>query len=215
LFTTIRQAALVTVTRQDSASLRLTAGDEIPILRSCAEFGINLFLMKRLLLFFILSAAFPYGLFAGDALPFSVSVGGEAAKDGTPFAKIENPVAADAELAVESKSGMIIVNVNMVNAKKEPVPGSTPAVIPPGPNQNEPGQNNRWKEAFNAVNTESAKHFYSAHIRSHPLPKKSETMVGSPRRCRVFRYKSCLPLGCVRDCQIFAVSIKSAFTSLN
>ena len=46
-----------------------------------------------------------------------------------PFAKIENPVAADAELAVESKSDMIIVNVNMVNAKNEPVPGSTPAVF--------------------------------------------------------------------------------------
>ena len=85
--------------------------------------------MKGLLPFFILCAAFPYGLFASDALPFPVSVGGQAAKDGTPFAKIENPVVADAELAVESQSGMIIVNVNMVNAKNEPVPGSTPAVI--------------------------------------------------------------------------------------
>jgi len=85
--------------------------------------------VKRLLLFFILSVAFPYGLFASDALPFPVSVGGQAAKDGTPFAKIENPVVADAELAVESQSRMIIVNVNMVNAKNEPVPGSTPAVI--------------------------------------------------------------------------------------
>jgi hypothetical protein len=45
------------------------------------------------------------------------------------FAKIQNPVAADAELSVESKDGMIIVNVNAVNAKNEPVPGSTPAVI--------------------------------------------------------------------------------------
>jgi hypothetical protein len=58
--------------------------------------------MKRLLVFFIISAAFPYGLFASDSLPFPVS-GGQAAKDGTPFAKIENPVAADADLAVESK----------------------------------------------------------------------------------------------------------------
>src|SRR5439155_26802319 len=32
-------------------------------------------------------------------------------------------------LAVESKSDMIIVNVNMVTAKNEPVQGSTPAVI--------------------------------------------------------------------------------------
>ena len=73
--------------------------------------------------------AFAYGLFASDSLPFPVSVGGQAAKDGTPFAKIENPVAADAELSVESKDGMIIVNVHAVNAKNEPVPGSTPAVI--------------------------------------------------------------------------------------
>ena len=107
----------------------IPAGFEIPVLRSCAESGINLLLMKRLLLFFIISAAFPYTLFASDSLPFPVSLGGQAAKDGTPFAKIENPVAADAELAVESKSDMIIVNVNMVNAKNEPIPGSTPAVI--------------------------------------------------------------------------------------
>ena len=85
--------------------------------------------MKPLLLFFIIFAAFAYGLFASDSLPFPVSVGGQAAKDGTPFAKIENPVAADAELSVQSKDAMIIVNVNAVNAKNEPVPGSTPAVI--------------------------------------------------------------------------------------
>ena len=85
--------------------------------------------MKRVLLFFIVSAALPYVLLASDSLPFPVSVGGQAAKDGTPFAKIENPVAADAELSVQSKDGMIIVNVNAVNAKNEPVPGSTPAVI--------------------------------------------------------------------------------------
>ena len=85
--------------------------------------------MKRLHLFIVIFAAFPCGLFAGDSLPFPVSLGGQAAKDGTPFAKIENPVAADAELAVESKSNMIIVNVNKVDAKNEPVQGSTPAVI--------------------------------------------------------------------------------------
>jgi len=76
-----------------------------------------------------MSAAFEYGLFASDLLPFPVSVGGQTAKDGTPFAKIENPVAADAELSVESKDGMIIVNVHAVNAKNELVPGSTPAVL--------------------------------------------------------------------------------------
>ena len=85
--------------------------------------------MKRLLLFFVMSAGFAHGLLASDSLPFPVSVGGQAAKDGTPFAKIENPVAADAELSVESKDGMIIVNVNAVNAKNEPVPGAAPAVI--------------------------------------------------------------------------------------
>jgi hypothetical protein len=105
------------------------AKDEISVLRSCAETGINRFLMKGLLLFFIMCAASAHGLFASDSLPFPVSLGGQAAKDGVPFAKIENPVAADAELTVDSKSDMIIVNVNMVNAKNEPVPGSTPAVI--------------------------------------------------------------------------------------
>ena len=106
-----------------------TGGLRDPVLRSCAESGINLFLMKRLLLFFIVSAVFPYALFASDSLPFPVSLGGQTAKDGTPFAKIEDPVASDAELAVESKSDMIIVNVNRVTAKNEPVPGSTPEVI--------------------------------------------------------------------------------------
>jgi hypothetical protein len=85
--------------------------------------------MKRLLLFCIMSAAFAYGLFASDSLPFPVSAGGQAAKVGTPFAKIENPVAADAELLVQSKDAMIIVNVTAVYAKNEPVPGSAPAVI--------------------------------------------------------------------------------------
>ena len=85
--------------------------------------------MKRPLLFFLVFAAFSYALFANDSLPFPVSLGGQAAKEGTPFAKIEKPVTADAELAVDSKSDMIIVNVNMVTAKNEPFPGSTPAVI--------------------------------------------------------------------------------------
>ena len=99
------------------------------VLRSYAESSINLSLMKRLLLFFIMSAAFAYGLFASDSLPFPVSVGGQAAKDSTPFAKIENPVAADAEPSIQSKDSMIIVHVHPVNGKNEPVPGSAPAVI--------------------------------------------------------------------------------------
>jgi hypothetical protein len=113
----------------NSASLARHASAEIPVWRSFAEFGINIFLMQRLLLFLIMSAVFLCDLFASDSLPFPVSVGGQTAKDGMPFAKIENPVAADAELSVESKDGMIIVNANAVNAKNEPVPGATSAVI--------------------------------------------------------------------------------------
>ena len=85
--------------------------------------------MKPLLLFFLAFAVIPHALFASDSLPFPVTIGGQPAKDGIPFAKIANPVAADAELAVDSKGDMIIVNVNAVNAKNEPVPGSAPAVI--------------------------------------------------------------------------------------
>jgi hypothetical protein len=76
-----------------------------------------------------MSATCASSVLASDSLPFPVRVGGQPAKDGTPFAKIENPVAADPELSIQSKDGMIIVNVNAVNAKNEPVPGSTPAVI--------------------------------------------------------------------------------------
>ena len=85
--------------------------------------------MKRPLIFFITTLALPYAFLASDSLPFPVSVAGQAAKDGMPFAKIESPVTADAELSVQSKDAMIIVNVTPVNAKSEPIPGSTPAVI--------------------------------------------------------------------------------------
>ena len=76
-----------------------------------------------------------------------VSVGGQAAKDGTPFAKIENPVAADAELfgsiqrrhdhcqhecgQCEERTG------SRLNACGD---------FTPGQNQNESRQNNGWKE---------------------------------------------------------------------
>ena len=56
-----------------------------------------------------MSAAVIPALLASDSLPFPVSVGGHAAKDGTPFAQNENPMSADAELSVQSKDGMIIV----------------------------------------------------------------------------------------------------------
>lgn len=96
---------------------------------SPAESGITVLPMKRLLLFFVVATAFPGALLASDSLPFPVSIGGQTAKDGTPFAKIEKPVATDAELSVETKSDMIIVNVNAVTTKNEPVEGSTPAII--------------------------------------------------------------------------------------
>ena len=78
--------------------------------------------------------------------PFPVSVGGQAAKDGTSFAKIENPMLADAELSVQSKDGMIIVNVNAVNAMNEPVSGSTSAVFCCKAKPNESRQNDGWEE---------------------------------------------------------------------
>ena len=47
-----------------------------------------------------MSAAVMSALLASDSLPFPVSIDGQAAKEGTPFVKIENPVSADAELSV-------------------------------------------------------------------------------------------------------------------
>jgi hypothetical protein len=85
--------------------------------------------MKRPLPFFLVFAAFSYALFANDSLPFPLVLAVRRQKEGTPFAKVEKPVAADAELAVDSKSDMIMGNVNIVNAKNEPVPRSTPDVI--------------------------------------------------------------------------------------
>jgi hypothetical protein len=45
---------------QPFATLKNRTAVEIAVLRSCAESGINVFLIKRLLLFFIISAAFTY-----------------------------------------------------------------------------------------------------------------------------------------------------------
>ncbi|MBE2180672.1 MAG: hypothetical protein IAE97_09400 [Chthoniobacterales bacterium] len=66
------------------------------------------------------------------ALPFPVSLGGQAAtyKAGEPFAKIANAVKNDAAIEVGAKeSGMIIINVHKVTGSGEPVQGSQPAVI--------------------------------------------------------------------------------------
>ena len=66
---------------------------------------------------------------AGDALPFSVTVGGQAAKDGTPFAKLTEPVAANAPIEVGAKADMVIINVHKANADGSPAEGGQPAII--------------------------------------------------------------------------------------
>lgn len=68
----------------------------------------------------------------GSALPFPVSLGGEAAThaEGEPFAKVAKPVKNDAAIEIGAKDGgMIIINVSAVNESGEPVPGTQPAVI--------------------------------------------------------------------------------------
>ncbi len=65
-------------------------------------------------------------------LPFSVSIGGNAATapSGKPFASITKPVAADAEISVgTSSSGMIIINVARLGADGAPDPSKQPAII--------------------------------------------------------------------------------------
>lgn len=65
-------------------------------------------------------------------LPFSVSIGGQAAqaKSGEPnFARVEKPVAANAALEVGAKASMIIVNVTVADENGVPKEGATPAVI--------------------------------------------------------------------------------------
>ena len=91
--------------------------------------------MKTLL--FVLVSLFTLSLTTSHAqddgsLPFPVSVGGQAAthKKGEPFAKITKAVKNDAPIEVTAKGGeMIIINVNKSNAKGEPAPGGTPAII--------------------------------------------------------------------------------------
>ena len=85
--------------------------------------------MRKFILTLAAFASLVFQSLAGDALPFGVTVGGQAAKDGTPFASIEKPVAPNAELAVDAKGDMTIVNVHPVNEKNEQVPGSQPAII--------------------------------------------------------------------------------------
>jgi len=64
-------------------------------------------------------------------LPFPVSLGGQAAtyKKGEPFAKVATPVKNDAAIEVTANGSSIIINVNKTDAKGEPAPGASPAII--------------------------------------------------------------------------------------
>ena len=79
----------------------------------------------------VASALLPASAQDDTPLPFPVKVGGQAAtyKKGEPFAKLDQPVANNADLQVEAKAEMIIVNVGKVNAQNEPDPAKQPAVI--------------------------------------------------------------------------------------
>ncbi len=93
----------------------------------------TLAVMRIFILAAFLTLAFGFGTRAQDdgALPFPVSVGGQAAtyKKGEPFAKLAKQVKNDAALEVNAKGDPIIINVHKTNAKGEPVPGDTPAII--------------------------------------------------------------------------------------
>lgn len=85
--------------------------------------------MKANILSVAISVILTLAAAASDTLPFGVSLGGQAAKEGTPLASIEKPVAANAELVVAGKADIIIVNVTPADAKGDPKEGATPAVI--------------------------------------------------------------------------------------
>lgn len=88
-------------------------------------------LRPLLALVFVLGSATAHAQ-EGTALPFPVSLGGEAATytAGEPFAKIANAVKNDAAIEIGAKDGgMIIINVSPVDDSGEPVPGAQPAVI--------------------------------------------------------------------------------------
>lgn len=85
--------------------------------------------MKNTLLLALSTALLGLHALAGDSLPFPVTVGGQAAKDGTPFAKLADPVAADAAIEVGAKADLIIINVHKAKADGSPQEGSQPAII--------------------------------------------------------------------------------------
>lgn len=69
-----------------------------------------------------------------NPLPFSVSIGGQAAEVKAKaadalFATIEKPVAADAPIDVGVKADMTIINVVAADEKGTPAEGATPAIL--------------------------------------------------------------------------------------
>jgi hypothetical protein len=67
-----------------------------------------------------------------DILPFPVSLGGQKAvieKPDAVFARIAQPVAASAELAVDTKENMIIVNIFDCDANGNAKQGAQPLVV--------------------------------------------------------------------------------------
>jgi len=66
-----------------------------------------------------------------NALPFPVSLGGQAAayKKGEPFAKVAKAVKNDAAIEISAQGNPIIINVNKTDDKGQPAPGASPAVI--------------------------------------------------------------------------------------
>ncbi|HAA02792.1 MAG TPA: hypothetical protein DCZ69_16050 [Syntrophobacteraceae bacterium] len=82
----------------------------------------------------VVAVIFPAAVLAAgaDILPFPVSLGGQKAvveKPDAVFAKIAQPVAANAELAVETKENMIIVNIFDSDANGNAKQGVQPLVV--------------------------------------------------------------------------------------
>jgi len=86
-----------------------------------------------LLLATFLAIAFPLHCNAQSTtpLPFPVSLGGivSTAEAGKPFAAVDKPVAADAEISVGVQADMVIINVTKTGPDGSPAPGSQPAII--------------------------------------------------------------------------------------
>ncbi len=85
--------------------------------------------MKPILLTLLATSLLALRAFAGDSLPFPVTVGGQTAKEGVPFAKLDEPVAANAAIEIGAKSDLIIINVHKAKADGSPDSGGQPAII--------------------------------------------------------------------------------------